>query len=393
MFTRKKHTHKNDDQHQDDAGVVATANTTDRPDKKSKDDEKKGFLPWRYTKELYNDTRFWKQMTLMKGGAGIIATTALLIPTLLTLPIALAGAGVIVAGLLTVAAAFSVVYGTKGLINTFSKAKKRINGEFVENKKDLTKGKKKDEEMSLSQTRSAFKDKIKNKWPVRPIIQSKLVKKLNKSKTWNRFKGFMNESDNVLDTLTVKNSALSIAIFGSMLLTVELVAAPFFLAAAVVVYTIASVGFGMYMAYEGLRDISKRKSELRKQKKLEAERKRKANTTSAKIVRNLKNKQKQASKGLGSIKWKFWEKAQKPEDAENAQTATATAEAAQADATEAKAEKKEKVSLRERFRSFSLWPASKKKEAEQPAANENNVTEDTPVATPAQQKKTFGKKS
>ena len=149
MFTRKKHTHENDDQHQNDAGVVATKNTTDHPDQKSKDDDKKGFLPWRYTKELYNDTRFWKQMTLMKGGAGIIATTALLIPTLLTLPIALAGAGVIVAGLLTVAAAFSVVYGTKGLINTFSKAKKRINGEFVENKKDLTKGKKKDEEMAL----------------------------------------------------------------------------------------------------------------------------------------------------------------------------------------------------------------------------------------------------
>src|SRR5690606_31777940 len=125
-------------------------------------------------------------------------------PVIMSLPAIMLASAVVLGGVLAVGAACSIVVGAGGLINTFSRARNKINAEFGRNKEDIA-GVPKDK-IALSQTRMAFKDMMTQKWPLRPIINSKLVKRANQSRAVNRFKSFMNESDNLLDTLTVKNS-------------------------------------------------------------------------------------------------------------------------------------------------------------------------------------------
>lgn len=278
-------------------------------------------IVWRYSRELWSDHRFWKQMFLLKGGMGVVTTGLLLIPVIMSLPAIMLASAVVLGGVLAVGAACSIAVGAGGLIKTFSRARSKINAEFQRNKEDIA-GVPKDQ-IALSQTRMAFKDMMTQKWPFRPIVNSKLVKRINQSRAVNRFKSFMNESDNLLDTLTVKNSALTVAIFGGMLLAVELVAAPIFFAVAFLAYTVASLGFAMYMGYEGIKGMSQRREEARRLKKLEQER---ANSPVGKLTRakntvveGFKSGSEKLKKGW--ISAQFWKKADKEESAAGAKAA------------------------------------------------------------------------
>jgi len=305
-----------EDMKKTDGGTSASVSAhpaTDTPPK-----PKRKNIVWRYSKELWSDHRFWKQMFLLKGGMGVVTTGLLLIPVIMSLPAIMLASAVVLGGVLAVGAAFSIAVGASGLIGTFSRARNKINAEFARNAGDLT-GVPKDQ-IALSQTRMAFKDMLTDKWPMRSIVNSKLVKRMNQSRAVNRFKSFMNESDNLLDTLTVKNSALTVAIFGGMLLAVELVAAPIFFSVAFLAYTVASLGFAMYMGYEGIKDMGKRREEAKRLKKLEQE---KANRPASKLSRakdsvlgSFKSGGEKLKKGWVSAQ--FWKKADKEENTADA---------------------------------------------------------------------------
>ncbi|TVQ82508.1 MAG: hypothetical protein EA357_08615 [Micavibrio sp.] len=270
-------------------------------------------LVWRYSKELINDHRFWKQMFLLKGGMGVVTTGLLLTPVIMALPAVALTAAVVLGGVLTVGAIGSIAVGATGVVRTFGRTRKKINAEFGENRTDIAVPK---DEIALSQTRSAFKDMLTNRWPIRPIVNSRLAKKINKSRAVNTFKNFMNESDNLLDTLTVKNSALTVTIFGGMLLAVEIVAAPLFFAVAFLAYTVASLGFGLYMGYEGLRDMAKRRKEERLRKKMERERANspvgKLSATKTRMAEGFKAGGQKLKRGV--LAMKFWGAADKEEN-------------------------------------------------------------------------------
>ncbi|TNE30640.1 MAG: hypothetical protein EP349_04990 [Alphaproteobacteria bacterium] len=294
---------------------VTSASVSVHPATDDPSTQKRKNIVWRYSKELWSDHRFWKQMFLLKGGMGVVTTGLLLVPVIMSLPAIMLASAVVLGGVLAVGAAFSIAVGASGLVGTFSRARKKINAEFGRNKDDIT-GVPKDQ-IALSQTRMAFKDMLTEKWPMRPIVNSKLVKRINQSRAVNRFKSFMNESDNLLDTLTVKNSALTVAIFGGMLLAVELVAAPIFFSVAFLAYTVASLGFAMYMGYEGLKDMGKRREEAKRLKKLAQE---KANSPASKLARAKNNVVESFKSGGAKLKkgWisaQFWKKADKEQNA------------------------------------------------------------------------------
>ncbi len=276
-----------------------SADTSVQTDASSQPKRKGGFLPWEYARELWGDHRFWKQMTVVKGGIGIIATGALLIPTVLSMPFMLAASAVALTGVLLAAAVFSVGYGIYGLSSTCKHAKSKIKNKFNDASSPDEQGispaiDAPSDDISLSDTRTAFQDMLLKKWPFKQIAASSVAQKIGKTEVWKKFSSFMAESDNLLDTLTVKNSAASVVIFGSILLTTQAVVLPLFIPIAIVAYSVASLGLGAYMAYDGLTSL---KDQKEKKLKLEEEKK----LAAALKLENAKTKK------MGGIRFKFWQ--------------------------------------------------------------------------------------
>ena len=256
------------------AGISSPANSNNpnpstkkqtTPNKNNKNRKKRrGLLAWQYAKELWADHRFWKQLTVVKGGIGIIAAGALLVPTIASMPLLVGASAVAASGVLVAAALFSVGYGAVGLWNTLRNTKHKVKNTF-NNKAGLSKSEQK-ENIPLSDTRIAFKNMLLKKWPFKQMANTKLAKAIGNSGPWKKFSKFMQESDNLLDTLTVKNSAASIVIFGGVLLTTQAVMIPFFLPIAVAAYSVASIGLAAYMMYEGARGVVSSIKESRKKR-------------------------------------------------------------------------------------------------------------------------------
>ncbi len=265
---------------------------------------KKGmrFLAWQYAKEMWADHKVWKQMVVLKGGIGIITTGILLVPTILSMPFLIGASIVATSGVLMSLALFSVGYGAVGLWNSLKninkKVKNNFNNEAAKKTADL-----KNDNISLADVRLAFQNMLLKKWPLKQIANSSPVRAMANSGPWKKFTEFMRESDNLLDSLTIKNSVAGIAIMGGILLTTQIVMIPFFMPVAIAAYTIASVGLGIYMIHEAMKGIlSSLKEGRENRKKLAQETKMGQNITVKKQISassktaTVKNKFQQESK-------------------------------------------------------------------------------------------------